>query len=104
MDNSFMNSRNSKKCDLQRLLLNLPDKINLKTSDKYVALSNLSIYHIWKKIKKSYKTINSKYQLQRRMKFLSYLADHILYQIFQIISSILSKIMKQLLIILHRYI
>ena len=53
MDNSFMNSRNSKKYDLQRLLLNVPDKINLKTSDKYVALSNLSIYHIWKKIKKS---------------------------------------------------
>ena len=27
------------------LLLNLSDKINLKRSDKYVALSNLSIYY-----------------------------------------------------------
>ena len=39
-----------------RLKLNLSDKINLKRSNKYVALSNLSIYYTWKKnIKKSYK-------------------------------------------------
>ena len=31
------------------------DKIILKRSDKYVALSNLSIYYTWKNIKKSYK-------------------------------------------------
>ena len=40
-----MNSENSKTFDLHRLLLNLLDKINLKRSDKYVALSNLSIYY-----------------------------------------------------------
>ena len=39
----FMNSENSKTSDPHRLLLNLSDKINLKRSDKYVALSNLSI-------------------------------------------------------------
>ena len=39
----FMNFKNSETCDPHRLLLNLSDKINLKTSDKYVALSNLSI-------------------------------------------------------------
>ena len=50
-----MSSENSKTCDPHRLLLNLTDKINLKRSDKYVALSNLSIYYIWKNIKKSYK-------------------------------------------------
>ena len=38
MDNIFMNSKNSKASDLHRLLLNLSDKINLKRSDKYVAL------------------------------------------------------------------
>ena len=38
-----------------RLLLNLMDEINLKRSDKYVALSKLSICYIWKNIKKSYK-------------------------------------------------
>ena len=46
-----MNSKNSKTSDPHRLLLNLPDKINLK-SDKYVALSNLSRYYTWKSIKK----------------------------------------------------
>ena len=50
-----MNSENSKTADTHRLLLNLIDKINLKRSDKYVALSNISIYYTWKNIKKSYK-------------------------------------------------
>ena len=42
MDTIFMNSENSKISDLDRLLLNLSDKINLKRSDKYVALSKKS--------------------------------------------------------------
>ena len=50
-----MNSENSKTSDPHRLLLNLSDKINLKRGDKYVALSNLSIYYTYKNIKKSYK-------------------------------------------------
>ena len=41
MDTTFMNSRNSKTSDPHRLLLNLPDKINLK-NDKYVALQTLA--------------------------------------------------------------
>ena len=48
MDTIFMNSENSKISDPLRLLLNLLDKINLKKSDKCVALSNLSIYYTWK--------------------------------------------------------
>ena len=55
MNTIFMNSKNSKTSDTHRLLLNLPYKINLKRSDKQVALSNLSIYYAWKNIKKSYK-------------------------------------------------
>ena len=43
VDIIFMNSGNSKTSDLHRLLLNFSDKKNLKRSDKYVALSNLSI-------------------------------------------------------------
>ena len=38
-----MNSGNRKTYDPYRLLLNLSDQVNLKRSDKYVALSNLSI-------------------------------------------------------------
>ena len=44
MDTIFMSSENSKTFYPHRLLLNLSDKINLKGSDKFVALPNLSIY------------------------------------------------------------
>ena len=39
----FINSKNSKTSEPHRLLLNITDKINLKRSDNYFALSNLSI-------------------------------------------------------------
>ena len=42
-----MNSKNSKTYDPQKLLINLADKMNIKRSDKYVALSNLSMYYTW---------------------------------------------------------
>ena len=61
MDTVFMNSGNSKTSNPHRLLLNLLDKINLKRSDKYVALSNLSIYYIQKNIKMSYN--NNKFKI-----------------------------------------
>ena len=48
MENIFMNSKYSWISDPHRLLLNLTDKINLKKSDKLVALSNLRIYYTWK--------------------------------------------------------
>ena len=56
-----MNSENSKTSDPHRLLLNLTDKIDLRRKDKYIALSNLSIYYTWKNTKKSYK--NSKFKI-----------------------------------------
>ena len=48
MDVIFKNSKNSKISDRHRLLLNFSDKVNSKRSDKYFALSNLSIYYTWK--------------------------------------------------------
>ena len=51
-----MNSGNSKTSDYHRLLRNLSGKIDLKWSDKYVALSNFSIYYTWENINKSYKS------------------------------------------------
>ena len=50
-----MNSENSKTSESHRLLLNLTDKIDLRRKDKYIALSNLSIYYAWKNVKRSYK-------------------------------------------------
>ena len=45
-----MNSekKKKKKSDPHRLLINISDKMNLKRSNKYVALSNLRKYFIWK--------------------------------------------------------
>ena len=48
-----MNSKNSKTSDCDRLIRNLSDKIKLKSSDQYVALSNTSIYYTLKNIKRS---------------------------------------------------
>ena len=59
-----MISKNSKTSDYHKLLLNLLDKINLKRSRKYVALSNLA------------PTWNEE---------MNPLIGHILYQIFKII-------------------
>ena len=59
-----MNSKNSKTPDPHKLLLNFTDKINLKRSNKYVALSNPSIYYTWKNRKNRTKIINLKYQLR----------------------------------------
>ena len=57
MHTAFMNSENSKTSDSNRHL----DKINLKRSDKYVALSNLKIYYTQKNIKKLHK--NNKFKI-----------------------------------------
>ena len=57
MHTVFMNSKNTGTFDPHRRLLNLTDRINLKRSDKYVALSNLSIYYTWKNIKNPYKNL-----------------------------------------------
>ena len=79
-----MNPKNSKISDPHRLLLNLPEKIILKRSDKYVALSILNIYNAWKNVKRSYKNNKfKKYQLLRGMKNLDDLTNSILYQILR---------------------
>ena len=50
MNTIFMNSENSKAPGPSKLLLNLTDKMNLRRKDKYIALSNLSIYYTSKKV------------------------------------------------------
>ena len=80
-----MNSKNNGTSDPHRVLLNLTDKIDLKRSDKYVALSNLSIYYGWKNIKKSYKnnqfkisvpTFNKEFELHDRSYSVSDMQDY----------------------------
>ena len=80
-----MNSKNSETSDPHKLLLNLTGKINLKKSDKYIALSNFSVYYTWKNIRKSYK--NNKFKISTPTWNGTFeLPDGlILYQIFKII-------------------
>ena len=86
-----MNSENSKTPDLT-------DKINLKRSHKYVALSNLSIYYTWKMYKSH--TKNNKFKISssmwnKRFKLLYSISDIQKYFQYIIIN------MKQFLIILQ---
>ena len=83
-----MNSENSKTSEPHRLLPNLANKINLKESEKCLALSNLSMYYKWKNIKKSYKNSKSKIIAPALNEYLIYLINQILYQIFKIISNV----------------
>ena len=86
-----MNSKNSKTSEPYVLILQLTDKLDLRISEKSIALSNRSIYYTWKNIKSSYNNNNSKCQLQHGMINLNYLRDCVLYQIFKIILSIFKK-------------
>ena len=61
MDTIFMNSENSKTSEYHVLVLKLTDKLDLRRGQKTVALSNLSIYYMWKNIKSSYN--NNKFKI-----------------------------------------
>ena len=54
MDSTFMNSKNSRTSEYHVLVLKLSDKLDLTRGLKSAALSNISIYYIWKNIKSSY--------------------------------------------------
>ena len=60
MDAIFMNSENSKTSEPYILTLKLTDKLDLRTGNKTIALSNLSIYYTWKNIKTSRNNIKFK--------------------------------------------
>ena len=61
MNTIFMNFTNSNTSDPHRLLLTLADEIYLKRKDKYIVLSNVTIYYTWKNIKKPYN--NNKFKI-----------------------------------------
>ena len=88
MDAIFMNSDNSKSPKPYILKLKLTDKLDLRLGEKFIALSNLSIYYLWKNIKSKYNNNKFRYLLQHRMENLNYQMDLVLYQIFKIILSI----------------
>ena len=56
METIFMNTENSKTNEPHKFVLNFSQRLNLRSSDKHVALQNLSIYYMWKNIRKQYKS------------------------------------------------
>ena len=85
MNTILMNSKNSKTSDPHRLSLNLTNDIDLRRKDKYIALSNLSIYYKWKNIKKLCKnnkfkisapTWNEEFELLDRLYSITDIQDH----------------------------
>ena len=50
-----MNKENSETNEPHKLLLNLSQSLNLRSSNKHVALQNLFFYYTWKNIRKQYK-------------------------------------------------
>ena len=60
METVFTDTENSKTSEPHRFKLDLTDKINLKDSNKNMALASLSIYYTWKNIKSEYNNNNFK--------------------------------------------
>ena len=59
--NKISKGKLNQKIKILNRRLNLLDKINLKRSQEYVALSNLNFYYTWKDMEKTYK--NNKFKL-----------------------------------------
>ena len=57
METLFMNTENIKTSEPHKIVLNLSQRLDLRSSDKHVALENLSVYYPWKK------TVNNKLKM-----------------------------------------
>ena len=60
MDTIFMNSENSKTSKFHVLALKLTNELHLRTGEKRITLSNVSIYYTWRNIKSSCNNIKFK--------------------------------------------
>ena len=56
----FINTENSQTNEPHKFILNLSQRLDLRSSDKHVPLQNVSIYYTWKNIRKQYKNNNLK--------------------------------------------
>ena len=83
-----MNLENSKTSEPHVLILKLTDKLDLRTDEKIIALSNLSIYDTLKNIKSSYNnnkfkistpTLNDKFELPDGLYSVSNIQDYFEY-------------------------
>ena len=86
METIFIKTENNKTNEPQKFVLNVSQRLPLRSPNKQVALQNLSIYYTWKNIRKQYKNNKSIIiALQREMMNLNYQMVLVLFQIFKII-------------------
>ena len=57
MKKIFMSTENSKTNEPHKFVLDLPQRLDIRISNKHVAL-HLSIYYTWENIRKQYKNNN----------------------------------------------
>ena len=55
METIFMNMENKKTNKTHKFVLNMPQSLDLRISNKNVALQKWSIYYTWENIRKQYK-------------------------------------------------
>ena len=56
MKTIFLNKKSKKTNEPHKVFLNLSQKLDLKSSNKHIALQKLSIYYTWKSIRQQYKS------------------------------------------------
>ena len=61
METFLMNSKNSKTNEPYKIKYDLIDKLDLRNSNKNMALANLSIYYTWKNVRSTYN--NNKFKI-----------------------------------------
>ena len=92
METMFMNTENSKTNEPHTFVLNLSQRLDLRSSIRHVALQNLFICYTWKNIRKQYKnnklkiiapTWNYEFESPDGSYSVSYIQDYIAYIIKQ---------------------
>ena len=56
-----MNMENSKMNEPRKFVLDFSQRLDLRSSNKHVALQNLSVYYTWRNVRKQYK--NNKFKI-----------------------------------------
>ena len=88
MNAIFINSENTKISKPHVLKLKLTSKLDLRIGERVIALSNLSIYYTWRKIKSSYNknkfkisapTWDDEFELPKRSYAVSDIQDYFKY-------------------------
>ena len=95
METIFMNRENSKTNESYKFVLNLSQRLDLRSSDKLVALQNLSIQYTWKNIRKQYN--NNKLKIMEfELPDGSYSVSDMVLILFQIFKKMLNLSLKKM--------